>query len=68
MGFSFTHGDNTCPVCGRYFVAYEEWAYKDYKNSNVVKFCSWSCLKKWRVNNPPGKNRKKGLVVTEHGR
>ena len=74
MGFSYgnfnmNRGSNICPVCGKYFIAYEEWAYKDYNKDNKVdRFCSWSCLKKWRKLNPPGKNRKKGLVITNRGR
>ncbi len=74
MGFSYGNfnmnkGSNNCPLCGKYFIAYEEWAYKDYSDkTHVVKFCSWSCLKKWREINPRGKNRRKGLVVTDRGR
>ena len=44
----FSTLEKKCPICGKLFIAREEWVFKRYDKSHWPKYiCSWSCTKKW---------------------
>ena len=44
----FTSIERKCMICGKQFIAREEWAFKRPDRNRCYKwFCSWSCLKKF---------------------
>lgn len=49
--------DQTCPVCGKRFVRYNDaWAYKIGTSYSGVKFfCSWKCLRRYERTHPQAK-------------
>lgn len=37
-----------CPVCGKDFVARDDWVFWVWKTRHIKrKLCSWKCLRKW---------------------
>ena len=56
----FSTLERKCPVCGKVFIAREEWVYKrnNEKNNWPRYMCSYSCLKQWdKEHGPTGKKR-----------
>ena len=35
-----------CPVCGKKFWAFADWAYQKGYRAGKVYFCTWKCLRK----------------------
>ena len=56
----FSTLEKKCPVCGKLFVAREEWVFKRYTdNSHWPRYlCSWSCTREWdKKHEQTGKKR-----------
>ena len=53
----FSWNEKTCPVCGKQFIAREEWVFKRMDKNWPKFFCSYSCTKAWDAKHKTGKKR-----------
>ena len=56
----FSTLEKKCPVCGKDFIAREEWVFKrtNPKSHWPIYICSYSCLKEFdKTHKAPGKRR-----------
>ena len=54
--------ERKCPICGKVFLAHEEWAYKKTKDKHSNIFCSWGCLRKWEAQHGSRKDRQQRII------
>ena len=47
MRVAYQGRERLCPICGRTYILYEDWAYKKHKGTSEMLFCSWKCLRKY---------------------
>ena len=41
--------EKKCPVCGKEFLTYPDWAFKKGNGDGIKYFCSWGCMRAWEA-------------------
>ena len=58
--------EKKCPVCGKLFIARDDWAFKRPDKYRTQRFiCSWSCLKKYDEKHQTKEKRRHFVRRTE---
>ena len=58
----FIGRERECPVCGKTFILYEDWAYRKHKGDSDMILCSWGCLRKAERDDVSQKERNERLI------
>lgn len=58
----FQGRERECPVCGKTFILYEDWAYRKHRGDSELILCSWGCLRKAEKGDVPQSVRNERLI------
>lgn len=66
MYINILESEKKCPICGKTFIARQEYVYKRIGKNKMNYMCSWTCLNKWDEEHDRRKGRKPNEDMIEN--